>query len=163
MKFLLFLLFFLVATLMSEDLKVKANKFSSDEKSGISIFVGDVNVVKGADELNASKVTIYTNKEHKPTKFMAEGHASFRIVTEEGALYRGRAQKVVYYPIEKEYHFFKDVYLQQIDENKEISGDEVVLKSIEGTAYAKGAAKEPVIMIYTMPEKEEKEKKEEKK
>lgn len=141
---------------MSEDLKVKANKFTSDEKSGITIFTGDVNIIKGHDELNASKVTIFTDSEHQPTKFVADGNASFYVQTEKGSLYKGKAQKVIYYPIEKEYHFFKDVYLQQIDENKEIIGDEVILKSIEGKAYAQGAEKEPVIMIFTMPDKEEK-------
>jgi len=155
-RYLLFLLFFFITSLFSEDLKIKANTFNSDEKSGISIFSGDVNVVKGSDELNASKVTIHTNKEHQPTKFIAEGNASFSLVTKEGALYKGKAQKVVYYPIEKEYHFFKNVFLQQIDEKKEITGDEVVLKSIEGKAYARGADKEPVIMIFAMPPEEEK-------
>jgi len=155
-KYFIILTFFLISSLMSEDLKVKANKFSSDEKDGITIFTGDVNIIKGSDELNASKVTIYTDKEHQPTKFIAEGNASFNIQTEKGALYKGKAQKVIYYPLKKEYHFFKDVYLRQIDEKKEIIGDEVILKSIEGKAYAQGAQKEPVIMIFTMPEKEEK-------
>lgn len=57
------------------------------------------------------------------------------------------AQKVIYMPNIKEYHFFTDVHLRQIDEKKEIIGEEVILKTIEGTAYAKGAKKEPVIMI----------------
>ncbi|MDP2894452.1 MAG: lipopolysaccharide transport periplasmic protein LptA, partial [Sulfurimonas sp.] len=61
-------------------------------------------------------------------------------------------QKVVYLPKEKEYHFFKDVHLKQINEKKEIIGEEVILKTIEGKAYAKGAEKEPVIMIFDMPE-----------
>jgi lipopolysaccharide export system protein LptA len=58
-------------------------------------------------------------------------------------------------PTIKEYHFFTDVHLKQIDERKEIIGDEVVLKTIEGKAYAKGATKEPVIMIFKMPEEKE--------
>lgn len=156
MKYFIVLAFFLISSLMSEDLRVKANKFSSDEKAGITIFTGDVNIIKGLDELNASEVTIFTDKEHQPTKFIADGNTSFSIQTNKGASYRGRAQKVIYYPITKEYHFFKDVYLQQIDERKEIIGDEVILKSIEGKAYAKGAKKEPVIMIFTIPEKEDK-------
>lgn len=156
MKYFIVLAFFLISSLMSEDLKVKANKFSSDEKAGITIFTGDVNIIKGSDELNASTVTIYTDNKHQPTKFTAQGDASFSIQTQKGAIYKGKAQKVIYYPLTKEYHFFKDVYLQQIDEKKEIIGDEVILKSIEGKAYAKGANKEPVIMIFTIPDKEEK-------
>ena len=42
------------------------------------------------------------------------------------------------------------------DEKKEITGDEVVLKTIEGKAYAKGDKSEPVIMIFKLKDKESK-------
>jgi lipopolysaccharide export system protein LptA len=150
MKKTIFATIFLAATLFSQELKVKANLFNADQKSGISIFEGNVNIVRGSDELNATKVTIYTNEKQEPTKFIAEGNASFKIETQDGALYRGKAQKVIYLPVEKEYYFFKEVHLRQINEKKEIIGEEVVLKTIEGKAYAKGAQQEPVIMIFNM-------------
>ncbi|MEA3331305.1 MAG: lipopolysaccharide transport periplasmic protein LptA [Campylobacterota bacterium] len=156
MRFFIILTLFLTSVLMSQELKVKANQFSADEKAGISTFEGDVNIIKGNDELNASKVTIFTNKEQQPTKYIAIGDVSFKIKTKEGSLYEGVAGKVIFLPIEKEYHFFKNVYLKQIDEKKEILGDEVVLKTIEGKAYAKGVKTEPVIMIFNMPKEEEK-------
>ena len=152
MKFLIYLTFFLVSTLLSQELKIKADLFNGDEKSGVSVFEGKVNVIKERDELNASKVTVYTDSEHQPTKFIAEGKASFSVYTKEGSLYRGQAEKVIYFPSTKEYHFFQNVHLKQIDDKKEIIGDEVILKSIEGKAYAKGAKEEPVIMIFNIPE-----------
>lgn len=155
MKFFIILTLFLTSVLISQELKVKANQFSADEKTGISTFEGDVNIIKGSDELNASKVTIYTNKEQQPTKYIAIGDVSFKIKTKEGSIYEGVAGKVIFLPIEKEYHFFKNVYLKQIDEKKEILGDEVVLKTIEGKAYAKGVKTEPVIMIFNMPKEED--------
>ena len=155
MRQILILTIFLITSLFSEELKVKANLFNTDQKAGISTFEGNVNIIKGSDELNASKVTIYTDSEQQPTKFVADGNASFYIETQEGATYTGKAQKVIYLPNEKEYHFYVDVYLKQVNDKKEIIGDEVVLKTIEGKAYAKGAEKEPVIMIFNMPEKKE--------
>lgn len=152
MKKKIFLTIFLAATLFSQELQVKAKMFNADQKAGISIFEGNVNIIRGSDELNASKVTIYTNSNQEPTKFVAEGDATFNIKTLEGATYKGKAQKVVYLPQEKEYHFFKEVHLRQVNEKKEIIGEEVVLKTIEGKAYAKGAEKEPVIMIFNMPD-----------
>jgi lipopolysaccharide export system protein LptA len=154
MKNLTFLMLFLASSLISQELKVRANQFSADEKSGISIFDGKVNVVKGKDEINAHKVKIYTDKKHQPTKFIATGDVSFRISTKKGSIYKGKAQKVVYKPKLKEYNFFGNVHLQQLDEKKEIIGDEVVLKTIEGKAYAKGAKQEPVIMIFNINEEE---------
>lgn len=149
---------FIAASLFSQELKIKAKTFNADQKAGVSVFEGSVNIIKGNDELNASKVTIHTNEKQEPTKFLAEGDASFYIQTLDGAVYRGKAQKVVYLPQEKEYHFFKEVHLRQINDKKEIMGDEVILKTIEGKAYAKGAEKEPVIMIFNMPAEQKQEK-----
>ncbi|MBU0720592.1 lipopolysaccharide transport periplasmic protein LptA [bacterium] len=155
MKFLIFLTCIVTSSLLSQELKIKANLFNTDEKAGISVFEGDVNIIKGADELNATKVTIYTDDKHQPTKFTASGDVSFFIQTQKGATYKGKAQKVIYIPQAKEYHFFKNVHLEQVNDKKEIIGEEVVLKTIEGKAYAKGAKKDPVIMIFKMKEKEE--------
>lgn len=150
MKKTIFITIFLAAALFSQELKIKAKLFNADQKTGVSVFEGDVNIIRGNDELNASMVTIHTNEKQEPTKFIAEGDASFKIKTLEGALYEGKAQKVIYLPQEKEYHFFKEVHLKQINEKKEIIGEEVILKTVEGKAYAKGAEKEPVIMIFNM-------------
>ena len=163
MKQKIFLTIFLTASLFAQELQVKAKLFNADQKTGISVFEGNVNIIKGSDELNASKVTIHTNANQEPTQFIAEGSASFKIKTLEGALYTGRAQKVIYLPQKKEYHFFQNVHLKQLNEKKEIIGDEVILKTIEGKAYAKGAEQEPVIMIFTMPEEKPKKEQEVKK
>jgi lipopolysaccharide export system protein LptA len=155
MKYILVLTFFLSSILLSEELKIKANSFKADENRGISVFSGDVNIIKHNDELNASEVTIYTDKKNKPTKFIAIGNVSFVIETKQGARYQGEANRVVYLPIKKEYHFFKNVHLRQLDDKKEILGDEVVLKTTDGKAYAKGEKKEPVIMIFDLKENKE--------
>lgn len=152
MKFLTIMTIFLASALVAQELRIKANQFDGDEKTGVSVFQGKVNIIKGNDELNATKVTVYSDAQHQPTKYIAEGDVSFNIETKKGSLYQGVAGKVIYMPILKEYHFFRDVHLKQIDEKKEIIGDEVVLKTIEGKAYARGATKEPVIMIFKMPQ-----------
>ncbi len=146
----------LISSLLAKELIVKANSFKTDEKAGLSVFKGDVHIVKESDELNASELTIFTNKEHKPTKYIAKGDVSFTIATKNGAIYKGVAQKVIYKPAKKEYYFYKDVYLKQVNEKKEIIGNEVVLNTIDGKAYAKGKQSGPVIMIFDIPEEEEK-------
>jgi len=156
MKNLIVLTIFLASVAFSQELKIKADSFTSDENKGISVFNGNVNVKKEKDELNATKITIYTDKDRQPTKFVAVGNVSAYIQTKKGSIYKGKAQKVIYFPKQKEYHFFEDVFLQQVDEKKEITGDEVVLKTIEGKAYAKGDKSEPVIMIFKLKDKESK-------
>lgn len=155
MKIMITLTLLLSISLLAQELKIKANSFNADEKAGISMFSGAVNIIKNKDELNASKVTIHTNKEHTPTKYIAIGDVSFQISTKKGAIYSGHAQKVIYLPQDKEYKFFEDVRLSQVDDKKEIIGDEVVLNTVEGKAYAKGQESGPVIMIFHIPDESE--------
>ena len=150
--FLIFISIFLNAS----ELKVKAKSFNSDQKKGLTIFKGDVNIVKDNDEINASVVTVYTDKEQQPTKYVAKGNVSFYITTADGSVYRGKAQKTIYMPITKEYFFFDDVHLMQIGDKKEIIGDEVVLKSKDGKAYAISKTDKPVIMIFDIKDEEDK-------
>lgn len=156
MKYFLSICVILTTSLTAQELKVKSDYFTADQKKGISIFTGHVNVIKENDELNASKVTIYTDAKNQPTKFVAQGRSKFKIKTEDGLFYRGKADMVVYFPNKKEYHFYRDVHLKQLNDKKEIMGEEVVLNTIEGKAFAKGAKNEPVTMIFNIPEKKEK-------
>lgn len=149
-------------SIFANELKIKANSFEADQKKGLSIFSGDVNIVKENDEINASKITVYTDSQNKPTKYIAKGDVTFNITTEEGAKYSGKSQKVIYIPSSKEYYFYDDVHIRQIGEKNEIIGDEVVIKTVEGKANAKSNTNKPVIMIFDVEEKkEETDKKEE--
>ncbi len=154
MKKILVLLVAVSSLALAQELKIKAASFSADEMKGISIFDGNVSMVKNHDELYASKVTVYTDKENKPTKFVALGNVSFKIETKSKAKYTGSANRVVFLTKEKEYRFYQNVHLKQIDEKKEIQGDEVVLNITTGKAHATGVNKGPVIMIFDIPEKE---------
>ena len=94
MKLILLILITMVLT--AQELKIKAKSFSSDQKKGIARFKGDVNIIRENDELNASSVVVYTDKDQQPTKFIAEGDVSFFINTQSGAQYKGKAQKTIY-------------------------------------------------------------------
>jgi lipopolysaccharide export system protein LptA len=142
-------------TLFSNDVKITANSFDGDEKKGVSIFTGDVKMKKGFDELNATKVTIYTDKKHDPIKMVAEGDVSFFVKTENNSTYTGKAQKTVYFPKIKEYQFYTNVHLRQLNERKQIDGDKVILNTLDGKAIAIGAKKEPVVMIFHLKDQNE--------
>ncbi len=140
--------------MFGEELKIKAESFDSDAKAGLSVFKGSVEIRMGDDELNASTVTIFTDKERKPVKFIAEKDVSFYIKSDNNATYQGRAQKAVFIPKQKEYRFLGDVHLKQLDEKKQIDGEEVIVNTLEGRAIAKGAKKEPVIMIFQLDDEQ---------
>ena len=156
MRYLYFLTFFLLISLQAEQLKVVAKSFSGDEKSGITVFKGNVKITKGSDKLNASIVTVYTNAKRKPTKYVAKGNVSFYIKTQSNAIYKGKAEKAVFIPSKKEYHFYKNVHIEQLDEKKEINGEEVVISTVDGKARAKGGESKPVIMTFEIEDEDEK-------
>ena len=154
--FTLIISLFFISSLYAEELTIKADYFESDQKRGVSTFRGNVHIQKSFDEINASKVTIYTDKKRNPVKFVAEGDVSFKIEDEHKKQYVGRAQKVVYTPQKEEYRFYTDVYLHELGDTKEIQGDEVVFDATSGKAHAKGVKNNPVIMIFDIQEKKEK-------
>ena len=156
MKYLYLLTFFLLITAEAEQLKIIAKSFEGDEKKGITVFRGDVKIKKGSDELNASTVTVYTNAKRKPTKFIAKGNVSFYIKTENNTEYRGRSEKAIFVPAQKEYHFYKNVHIEQLNEKKEINGEEVVISTVAGKARAKGGNTKPVIMTFEIEDEEKK-------
>jgi lipopolysaccharide export system protein LptA len=140
----------------AEELKVISKSFKGDQQKGVSVFTGNVEVTKGLDELNASKVTIYTDKENKPTKYVAEGDVSFYIVTELKEIYRGKSQKAIYLPNESEYHFYTKVDLIRLDDFRRVKGDKVIVNTVHGNASAQSAENEPVIMTFTVQDKKNK-------
>jgi len=155
MNNILLIVLFLTTSLFGAELKIKADSFRADQSNGVSVFSGNVNIIKSNDELNASQVTVFTDNKNQPTKFIAIGNVSFKIKTKENAEYEGTANKVIYKPLKKEYYFYENVLLKQINEKKEIEGDEVILNTVDGKAYAKGLEKKPVIMTFDIAEEKE--------
>jgi len=139
--------------LCAEELKVISDNFKGDQQKGVSVFTGNVKVTKGHDELNASKVTIYSDKDRKPVKYFAEGDVSFYIETEMKEKYRGKSQSAVYLPNESEYQFYKKVDLIRLDDYRRVTGDKVILNTVAGNASAESANNEPVVMIFTLDDK----------
>lgn len=154
---ILFTSFFVIFT-SAEELKVISDNFKGDQKKGVAVFTGNVKVTKGSDELNASKVTIYTDKENKPTKYLAEGDVSFYIVTEQKEKYRGKAQTAIFLPNESEYHFYKKVDLIRLDDYRRVKGDKVIVNTVQGNAAAESTQDEPVVMTFTIQDKNPKSK-----
>ena len=154
MKKILTILTLCVVALVGEQVKIIADEFDGNEKTGVTIFKGHVKITKGSDELNASKVKVLTDKNRTPYRYEAEGDVSFYIdLKESNTSYKGDAGKVIYYPSKQTYHFYTNVHLYQIGTDRKIFGEEVKLNAKDGTAKAMGKEKAPVIMIFNIEEK----------
>ena len=156
MKFIFFIPFIMLLSLQAQELKIVANSFDADEKKGITVFNGDVKITKGFDKLNAQVVKVFTDSNHTPTKYIANGKVTFYIKSENNAIYQGKAGKAIFYPLKKEYHFYTNVNIKQLDQKKQIIGEEVVINTVAGTAKASGGKKGPVIMTFELQEETKK-------
>jgi len=156
LKSIQFFLLFSFSLVSAEELKVISDNFKSDQGKGLSVFTGNVRITKGKDELNASKVTIFTDSSKKPVKYLAEGDVSFTIVTDQKEVYRGKSQSAVYLPNESEYQFYKKVDLIRVDDYRRVKGDKVIVNTVHGQAAAESSKDEPVVMIFTLEDKKEK-------
>jgi len=157
MKKILILLNLLTSFVIAEQVKIIADSFDGNEKKGLTVFSGNVKITKENDELNASKVTVYTDKDRTPYKYEAEGDVSFYIdLKDNNMTYKGDAQKVIYSPLKKEYKFFTNVHLYQLGTNRKVFGNEVQLNAKDGNAKAIGKDKTPVIMIFNVKEEDKK-------
>ncbi len=145
-----------ILPLSAEQVKIIADSFYANEKKGLTVFKGNVKITKGNDELNASKVTVFTDKERAPQQYKAEGDVSFYIdLPENNATYKGDAGRVVYFPLKQEYQFHTDVHLYQLGTNRKVFGEKVILNTKDGNAKAVGKDKAPVIMIFDVENKKE--------
>ena len=157
MKKILIFINLLTSFVLAEQVKIIADSFDGNEKKGLTVFSGNVKITKENDELNASKVTVYTDKDRTPYKYEAEGDVSFYIdLKDNNMTYKGDAQKVIYSPLKKEYKFFTNVHLYQLGTNRKVFGNEVQLNSKDGNAKAIGKDKTPVIMIFNVKEEDKK-------
>ncbi len=143
-----FILLLSLLSLAAEELKVSADLFESDENRGITRFKGNVVIFKGNDELRAQSVEIVTNKKRKPTKFIAKGNVTFTIHANQTEAYKGRAEKAVFLPLIKEYHFYNNVVLTQLGSDNTIKGDTIIVNLTKGTATAQGDSDKPVTMTF---------------
>lgn len=141
-------------TTMADQVKIVADSFDGNEKKGITVFKGNVKITKANDELNASKVSVYTDKNRTPYRYEAEGNVSFYIdLKENNAIYKGDAHKVIYHPKKQKYQFYGDVHLYQLKTDRKIFGEKVILNAKDGNAKAIGKDKAPVIMIFNIEDK----------
>ena len=66
MKKITTILMLCTLSLLAEQVKITADAFEGNEKKGITTFIGNVKIKKGNDELNASRVTVLTDKDRSP-------------------------------------------------------------------------------------------------
>ncbi|NPA30260.1 MAG: lipopolysaccharide transport periplasmic protein LptA [Epsilonproteobacteria bacterium] len=145
---------FAAAANTTEQVEITSDRFEADEGKMISKFIGHVHMVKGPDELNASKVIVYFDAKRNPKRYEAIGNASFIVhMQKNDEYYTGKADKLVYKPVKQIYEFYGHVVLRQPKLDRTVKGDEVIVDRLTGKSTVKGNKHKPVKFIFQVEEK----------
>ena len=140
-----------MAPLFAEQVEVTADKFFADEKKKISVFEGNVKVVKQSDKLLAQKVLIEFDDKKQPLRYIATGDAKVNMTMNEKKYY-GEAEKMTYEPSKSTYILEKKAFLHEIESDKKVYGDYIKADQISGQYEVDGKGKAPVKFIFKVEE-----------
>jgi lipopolysaccharide export system protein LptA len=143
--------FILTVFVIAAELKITSKNFYYDSKKLESVFTGDVNATKGADNILSDKMIVYFNKQKKPLKFVAIGHVKFHFVFDKNATYQGHCNELYYYIKSGDIILIGNAYVKKLETNESISGEKIKLNRFTKNLTVIGG-KKPVNIIIKVNE-----------
>lgn len=162
MKKTLVVLSVLSSFMMASQVEITADKFFGDEQKKISIFEGNVKIVReNGDKLTAKKVTIDFDEKKQPLRYIATGDAKGNMLMNQKKYY-GEAEKMTYEPNKNLYTLEKKAFLHELDTDKKVYGDFIRVDQNSGHYEVDGKGSAPVKFIFKVDDKQDKPVKKEK-
>jgi lipopolysaccharide export system protein LptA len=146
-----------------ENLEVSADKFEHIEKENKAIFLGNAHAVQGKSRIDAEKFVVYFDKEGETREYQALGKVRFEIVKPDRHI-KGHCDRLIYNVPADTYRLSGHTYVQDLINQRTMSGKEIFLDNKKGRATAVSGRKGPVKFIFPMKDagKKSKKKKEKK-
>jgi len=142
----------MLTLLGASEVEITADKFTADETKGISVFTGNVHIVRGKDDLKADKVVVNFDKKKQPTLYTASGHAKANL-TMNGKKYFAKGNTLIYNPLTLKYIIQKNAFLQEINSDKKIYGENIRVDQMRGYYEVDGKKNKPVKFIFKIKDK----------
>ncbi len=152
----IFITTFLLTNIYANKLIIDAEKFELNEKTGSTVFTGNVKMQRGDDRIDAGLIEIYTSEMddkgvREMKKFIATGNVYFTVYTKE-KIYQGKGDKLVYNPKEMKYTIIGNGLVEEKIEGTKLYGETIYLDEQSGEAKIKGTKKKPVRFIMKIKE-----------
>ncbi|MCD8213027.1 MAG: lipopolysaccharide transport periplasmic protein LptA [Campylobacter sp.] len=139
--------------LYAEQVEITSNDFFADENKQISEFNGNVHVKKGAyDELLANKVVVHFDAKRQPVKYVATGNARAKIAMKDKH-YDGKGDTLTYEPAKQTYTVTGNGHLHEVESDKNVYGEKIVINQSNGTYNVNSDDKKPVKFIFQIEDK----------
>ncbi|SFV89924.1 OstA family organic solvent tolerance protein [hydrothermal vent metagenome] len=150
---IIFLMLFAVL-LWGEKVQITSDRMKAIDKKKEIHFIGNAKVSQLKDWIHGNEIIIYFDDNNETKKYVAKGKVTFELHQKE-ALYKGKADKVIYFPKKSEYILTGKAVIDDLINKRHINGDEIVLNILTGNANVKGNRKKPVKFIFDMEKKSE--------
>ncbi|MCF6207640.1 MAG: lipopolysaccharide transport periplasmic protein LptA [Sulfurovum sp.] len=153
MKYI-YIVLLLSVTLWAEKVQVTSDNMRAYDAKKEVHFIGNAKVTQLEDWIHGDEIIVYFDKNNKADKYVAVGKVTFEL-HQKDALYKGKADKVTYYPKKSEYVLTGKAVVDDLMNKRHVAGDEIVLNKNTGNANVKGSKKKPVKFIFDMEKKGE--------
>lgn len=150
MKYLVY--FFILTLLGASEVQITADKFLANETQLVSTFTGHVHVTKGSDNLKADKIVINFDKNKKPIKYTATGHAKANMTLNKKK-YFASGDILIYEPNLSRYTIKQNAFLHEIDTDKKVYGEVIYVDQAKGYYEVESKKNEPVKFIFKIEDK----------
>ena len=143
----LFFLTIIPFFLFAEKVEITSKSFYAKDMEKRVHFVDNVLVKQGKSWIHSDEVVVYFDDNNETIQYDAIGRATFEIIREENH-YKGKAEKVTYYPKQSKYLFAGNAVIDDLINKRHVAGNTVVINTITGEADVKGDSKKPVKFIF---------------
>jgi lipopolysaccharide export system protein LptA len=155
MKYLkIIVLLLAVTTLWGAKVQITSDKMKAIDRKKEIHFIGNAKVTQLKDWIHGDEIIIYFDENNETKKYIAKGKVTFEL-HQKDAFYKGKANKVTYFPKKSEYILTGKAVIDDIVNKRHVNGDEIVLNVITGDANVKGNSSKPVKFIFDMEKKGE--------
>ncbi len=144
----------LAVSLWGEKVQITSDRMKAIDKKKEIHFIGNAKVTQLQDWIHGNEIIIYFDENNETKKYVAKGKVTFELHQKE-ALYKGKADKVTYFPKKSEYILTGKAVIDDLVNKRHVNGDEIVLNTVTGDANVKGNSKKPVKFIFDMEKKGE--------
>ena len=133
-----------------EDVEITAKEFYANSKELYSVFKGNVHIKRNLDELNASEVKVYFNKEKKPIRYEAHKNVSIYMDLKQKAKYSAKALKATFFVKKNTYKLNGNVKLIDLLNNRVLTGSTLLIDLKSGDAKVLGNERKPIKIKFSI-------------
>jgi lipopolysaccharide export system protein LptA len=148
------LLMLLSVSLWAEKVQVTSDNMRAYDAKKEIHFIGNAKVTQLKDWIHGDEIIVYFDDNNQTDRYVAKGSVTFEL-HQKDALYKGKADKVTYYPKKSEYVLTGKAVIDDLLNKRHVNGDEIVLNKKTGNANVKGNRKKPVKFIFDLEKKGE--------